>query len=370
MATSNRIKVMISSRCKDKLRLNGGKSLKDIRKDLKESIEELTIGDDRIFEVWISDDSPPQGGNWNSREVCVRAAAVCDILLVLYNGNAGNVLAGGSIGICHEEMQAGLDSSPSKVRLIDLGIDKKNQNLKKGPHKIFQEYVNKENLFRGGDISSLEDVEKRVMEALQDALVRLTFAGKMANAGDTTESALGWSRMNYENRASAMKESLYAAARNTTGAFEYKDGLFVKIGDAYVLAVMHAIPDAMSISAAKEMVGQPFLKDYLFANIIEEDDRGGPIHIIACHKGATENQAIKLLGFPDATIISGPFGVFVADNIQKVQFVFITQCREETHTILGFQNFFEWLSRTGEDKFIAERALARARIVQSIADEV
>ena len=52
--------------------------------------------------------------------------------------------------------------------------------------------------------------------------------------------------------------------------------------------------------------------------------RGGPVHVIACHKTATESQAARLLGFPDATLVSAPFGIFAADPVQKVQFAFIT----------------------------------------------
>jgi hypothetical protein len=96
---------------------------------------------------------------------------------------------------------------------------------------------------------------------------------------------------------------------------------------------------------------------------------GGPLHIIACHRTATETQAIKLLGFPDATVVSAPFGVFVADNIQKIQFVFIVNCRDESTTRHGVQRFFEWLEQTGEDVLIAQRAKSRASIVKAIAKE-
>lgn len=39
--------------------------------------------------------------------------------------------------------------------------------------------------------------------------------------------------------------------------------------------------------------------------------------MIACNKGATETHATSPLGFPDATVVSDPFGVFVAD-VQNV----------------------------------------------------
>ena len=136
-----------------------------------------------------------------------------------------------------------------------------------------------------------------------------------------------------------------------------------------MLIVPHAIPAAISVGPAKEMVGQPFLRDHELHRVLK-DDRGGPVHIIACNKSATESQAIKLLGFPDATVVTTPFGVFVADNIQKVQFAFIVNCRDEATTRHGAQRFFEWLSQTGEEAFVAERAGARARIVRAIAKEL
>ena len=98
--------------------------------------------------------------------------------------------------------------------------------------------------------------------------------------------------------------------------------------------------------------------------------RGGPVHVIACHKTATEAQATKLLGVSDATVVSAPFGIFVADNIQKVQFAFIVNCRDEANTRHGAQRFFEWLAQTDEEALVAERARARARIVRAIAKEV
>src|SRR5205085_3247372 len=113
---------------------------------------------------------------------------------------------------------------------------------------------------------------------------------------------------------------------------------------------------------AKEMVGQPFLRDHELVESLK-GSRGGPVHVIACHKTATEAQATRLLGFPDATVVSSPFGVFVADNIQKVQFAFIVNCRDETNTRHGAQRFFKWLSETGEEALVASRAIARARIV-------
>ena len=158
------------------------------------------------------------------------------------------------------------------------------------------------------------------------------------------------------------------AIRKRAGSRDDGDHLIVRLADLDILVVPDASPAAITVGAAKEMVGQPFLHDHERSQVLT-GKRGGPIHIIGCHKNATELQATKLLGFPDATVVSAPFGVFVADNIQKVQFAFIVNCRDDANTRHGVQRFFEWLEQTGEDKLVADRAKARARIVSAIAKE-
>ena len=70
---------------------------------------------------------------------------------------------------------------------------------------------------------------------------------------------------------------------------------------------------------------------------------GGPVHLIACHKTVTESQAIRQLGFPDAIVVSAPFGIYVADDVQKIQMVFIANCRDESTTQAHVQRFLQWL---------------------------
>jgi hypothetical protein len=96
---------------------------------------------------------------------------------------------------------------------------------------------------------------------------------------------------------------------------------------------------------------------------------GGPLHVIACHRTVSETQATNLLGFPDATVVNSPFGVYLADEVQKVQFVFLANCRDSVQTRLASQRFFEWLDQAGESRLLAARAKARARIVTAIAKE-
>ena len=108
--------------------------------------------------------------------------------------------------------------------------------------------------------------------------------------------------------------------------------------------------------------------DHEHAHLLQ--DAHGPVHLIACHRGATETQATALLGFADATVVSGPFGVFVADDVQKVQFAFLANCRDASQTRHALQRFREWLDQTGEAQRLAKRAVSRARIVSVVAAEL
>ena len=376
MAKSSKLRVMISSRCNDRFPQKSGRVLSDIRKDLKKEIEALEVFGEPIFEVWINEDTPPQGGTWDSWDVCLQAVDDCDVLIALSNGNAGWAENGGDIGICHAELSRGLSRAPGKVRLISLGNIATPDTAEGERNKRFQEYVNRQSLFRGGNVATEADLKARVKEAVRDALIMLAQAGVRESSKGRFHSgeALDWARLDFAARQKAMKNVLREAMRQRAGSSTDGEHLFVQLGGVDILCVPAAIPAALTVSAAKEMVGQPFLRDHELSSTLTKvkgkKKRGGPIHVIACHKGATEAQATRLLGFPDATVVSAPFGIFVADNVQKVQFAFIVNCRDESTTRHGVQRFFEWLAQSGEEALVAERAKARGRIVAAIAKEV
>lgn len=370
MAKSSKIRVMISSRCLDHFPINDGRSLSEIRSELKKEIESLEIFGKKTFDVWINEETPPQGGTWDSWDVCIQAVKDCDILIVLNNGNAGWAKSGG-IGICHAELMTGLSQAPGKVRIIALKNVEIDESTPEGmQNKKFRDYVAVQNIFRGGTVNTEDDLKERVKEAIYDALINLTQAGvREASKGRFhSGEALDWSHMDFKTRREAIQSVIFNSMGQHSGSFIEDEHLIINLAETEILTVPDAIPASLTIGAAKEMVGQPFLRDHeIPLNFIE--DRGGPLHIIGCHKTATEAQATKMLGFADATIVNAPFGIFVADNIQKVQFAFIVNCRDETTTSHGVQRFFEWMSQTGEDKKVAERSLSRARIVSAIAKE-
>jgi len=363
---------MISSRCNDPFPNPSGRQLSDIRREIKTEIESLKVFDKEVFEVWINEDTAPQPGTQDSWEVCLQAVKDCDIFIALYNGNAGWAKEGGDIGICHAEYMRGRSLASGKVWTVALEGEANNDETSAEGlrNKRFQEYVHKQDPFRGGIVTTEEELKIRVKETLHGALLSLAKGGvRDASKGKFhSGEALDWSRLDFRTRREEMQKVLYDQMLQRTGSTEVDNRLIVKISGYNILTIPDAIPAALTVSAAKELVGQPFLLDHELAAFLNKS-RGGPLHIIGCHKNATESQAIKLLGFPDATVVSAPFGIFVADNIQKVQFAFLVNCRDETTTRYSLQQFFEWLSQTGEDVLVAERAQSRARIVAAIAKE-
>jgi hypothetical protein len=371
MAKSSRLRVMLSSRCNDKFPAGaGGVPLSRIRLDLKSAIEATTLFGKQVFEVWINEDTPPQGGTWDSWDVCLQAVKDCDILIVLSNGNAGWAQEGGDIGICHAELMMGLSHAPGKVRVVSLGDIPISTSPEGKRNKRFQSYVATQSLFRGGAVANIDALKDRVTQAIHQAVISLTQSGVLESTRGRayTGQALDWTRLDFRARHLEMRRVLSDSLLQRTGTTQDGEHIFVKIGTTDVLVVPNAIPAAMTVGPAKEIVGQPFLRDHLLADALK-GNRGGPVHVIACHKTATEAQATKLLGFPDATVVSAPFGVFVADQIQMVQFAFIVNCSDEASTRHGIQRFFEWLAQTQEDALVAKRAKARARIVRVIAQE-
>jgi hypothetical protein len=363
---------MISSRSKGNFRGGSdGQPLPEIRKELKKEIENLKVLGRQMFEVWINEEPPPQGGSWDSWDTCLKSVRDCDILIALSNGYAGRAEDGGEIGICHAELMAGLAHAPAKVRVIGLGSIPIDKTIEGNRNALFQKYLSTQSLFRGSEVKTVKELKDRVKDAVYEALISLVQAGECESSRghyDPAE-ALNWRLLDFEAREQAMLKILQDEIGQHSGSKREGINRIVSLGDTDVLLVPHAVPTAFSIGSAKEMVGQPFLRDHELDGVLTKDC-GGPLHLIACHKNTTESQAIKLLGFLDATVMPTPFGVFVADNIQKVQIAFIVSCRDEASTRHGVQRFFLWLAQSGEEAYIAKRAKARARIVHTIAKEL
>jgi len=370
MATTPKIQVMLSSRCNDPFSDTESTTLTDIRRDLKRSIENQQLFGLKPFKVWINEDAEPQDHLVDSWDACLRQVRDCNILIVLYNGNAGWAKTGEDIGICQAEYAEGLKTAPGKVRLVELPLCKSSTEADQAArNERFAEFKKAASGFRGGLVKTLDDLKNQVEKALFDAVLAQTRRGGEADKSSRFDlgAALEWSRLDFVGRKEAMEAELYKALKGRPGTKETNSSLTIQIERSSVLVCIHAVPAAFSIAAAREMVGRPHLRDYQLASKL--GSAGGPLHLIACHRSVSEAQATNLLGFPDATVINSPFGVYVADNIQKMQFVFLANCRDPIQTRLGVQRFLEWLEQAGESQLLTKRAKARANIIKVIACE-
>jgi hypothetical protein len=132
-----------------------------------------------------------------------------------------------------------------------------------------------------------------------------------------------------------------------------------------ILAHVNAVPAAMSVAPARELVGQPFRRD---ARVVRDqpEEMGGPVHFVACHRGVTEAQALRVLGIPDAVAITTPFGVHVVDRIEYVQMTFLANCRDPSAIRGAVARMHEWWTQSGEGARVFDRAVRRRAIVNAV----
>lgn len=379
MAQPN-LKLMISSRCDDTMLLDDAGneiSLSDARKSWKSMIErEIYLGR-KLLTVWINEEEVADQGT-DAWDECLKQAASCDMFISIFDGSAGwQDKRNPGIGICHAEFDAAFSQAPEKVRVIRLA----NAKPSPGADWAFFSALTKPNGFHSfvgkKDDRRVKqaDLTKEIGKVARELLLRLAHAGAadLKQSGPNIGEALDWSRMNFQQRAQAIKSAITNALSNRPNAYSPNgtDITVVEIEKSKIAMVPHAIPAAFGVSAAKEMTGQPFLRDHDYVSeLSRSDDVAGPVHIIGCSKSVTEAQAIALLGFPDATIVPGAFGVYVADNVQKIQMCLVTNCRDASSTVHGVQRMFEWLDRSGESKHLLRRAKSRRKIVNAVIAEM
>jgi hypothetical protein len=358
---------MVSSRCLDHFPAVGAIDLSDVRRRLKDRIEKVKLFGQQLISVWINEDAPPAPGE-EGWDACMQQVDRCDILLVLYNGNAGWTAQAGGVGICHGEFQHAYEKAPGKVYPIQLGSTADIKGHSETADARFQAYVETANLFRGSaktETELLAVAEETLLHAIA-GLVEL--GGREARRGRYYfGEALEWSKLDYAHREAV----ICGVIRNALvedGASAVDERLIAQnVGSEQVLFKIHAVPASLTVSSARELVGRPFLKDHELIDQLE--DRAGPVYLIGCNRTVTETQAASVLGFPDAIIVAGPFGVYVADEVQKIQFVLLANCRDESLTRISLQRFSLWLSQSGEGARVAERARARSRIAKAVAAE-
>jgi len=127
-------------------------------------------------------------------------------LIAIVNGNAGWAAESPEIGICHAELMEGYRTNPSKVRVIAIEDAKTTDRAQNLRNDRFKDFVSRRSPFRGGTVNNIDELKKRVKEALFDAVLSASREG--AHSGRTaradTGEALDWTRLDFKSRALKM----------------------------------------------------------------------------------------------------------------------------------------------------------------------
>jgi len=361
-----KIKIMISSQCNRQFP-DGGRTLTDIRREIRDRIEAQTVLGTSLFDVWINEDSAGRGTDINSWDACLAEVRKADILIVLNAGHGGWAPNDGDNGICHAELMTAHNASPAKIRVIPLvGTQPLPDELSKTNDR-FKDYVGKLNPF-APSARTEADLFEMVDKAVADAVASLVGLGVMeaGKGGFSSGDALVWGRLSFEARAERMRSTMAAALIESGGVARGPNMVEVKLGGGQVVLHLHASPASFSVAAAREQVGRPFLADHQ-ATPGYGKNVAGPVHVIASLAGVTETQARTLLGFPDATFVTPGFGIFAADEVQHIQFAMLKDCRDDTTVRGAMHRLRSWLEETGEDRVVLDRARRRRIIADAIA---
>jgi hypothetical protein len=366
------IRVMISSRSKQPFPYKGRTGLlSEVREDLAALIRDEPLFAEPLFTLWINEPAPAAGNDiWDE---CMARVQKADLLIAIYSGDAGWAKEGGEVGICHAELDKALNSARGKVRILQV---EPLARLRKGPDRkrdeLFRAFVERQQAFTGTPCKNGEELIALCKRTLREAVADMVRLGvREASKGKFyMGEALDWTRMDFRTRQSKMESVLIETLldRYKGRCLDRSNAVTLEVLGTELLVVCSAIPGPYSIPEARERANQLFLQDWRYAPMLKSSAIG-PVHFVACHRSMTEFQTIRQLGFADATIVTTPFGIYVADDIQKMQLVYLANCRDETTLRYRVQRTFDWLGVAGEGSRFLERAAARARIAQAVAKE-
>lgn len=367
-----KLKLMLSSRS-DKFSIPDGSggsiSLRDVRVQIRRDIEEANFLGESLLDVWINEteDGDHDETAWDE---CIRQAEDCDLFISLYDGSAGWAPIGGAVGICQAEFDAALRLAPAKVKVIRLpGASMKAGNVL---DQRFHDALSRASRFEVHVKTDWPELRKRVHGLVRQMVLAAAQEGarEFRKSGANVGQALDWSRLTFSERSHAIANTISGSLENRGATLLRGDVVraVTQIGTQKILFCCHGAPRSLSLAAAREFVGQPFLRDHRLIDGAAPDV-SGPVHFVGCPKGVTENQAVNLLGFPDFTVVEGSFGVYAADKTLKIQLCLLRDCADPGSTRNAVGRFFEWLDRSGELFLLSERASARRRIIDAILGE-
>jgi hypothetical protein len=333
------LKVMISSRCATVIPLKEERgtrlvTLTEIRAAAKERLEGIKFGHLELFEVWINEFAPSAGLDFTSWNLCTREAEQADIFVYLDSPDPGwfDSKRAGSIGICHAELQAAVESGRRKVRGVKIPYDETGLTADEvARNKAFAAYKRDARIepFRPEILptDTIDGAVDKLVEAVFAAVVELTKAGRRASSAAqySLGDAMTWAEMDISSREGAMEVAVEDAMSEMELSGSYEP---------------HVLAEAYSLSWARERLGKPFLSP-------PSGSDGRPL-LIACYKSITENQARSFLGHAAVMTVITEFGLFARDLRTHTQVVFLKHCRDKGCLKQRLLSAEEWLKTIEE----------------------
>ena len=369
------LKLMVSSRS-DRFSIDddaGGRmTLRQARLALKQEVAAAAFLGSSLVEVWINED---ETGNRDQTawDECLAHAEECDLFVSLYDGSAGWSVDRGSLGICQAEFDAALRTAPGKVRVLTLP----GATVRSGPDRArdlrFKDALTAANRFQVPVVGGWIALRERFLQTVREQVLKFAHEGSREHRKScgNVGQALDWSRMSFPDRSAAIGTTIASALAGRAGRLLPGNGpamAAAELDGDQLLFVCHGAPRPLSTAAGRDAVGQPFLQDHLHA-ARAGDGVDGPIHLIGCPKGVTDNQAVALLGFPEFVVVEGSFGVYASDAVQKIQLCLLANCADPGSTRNAVERLLEWLGRSRELPTMAARAASRRRIIEAIRAE-
>ena len=367
------IRVMLSSRSMSRVFAPPNETtLEDLRRKLQEHLHALRwvlpgevsgpglTSDDPIFDVWIHENDTASSDD-NTFERSLKEIRRADIIIVLYTGEAGSAEGNDQIGICHAELQEALARRGAVVHIVELEPTKQAED----PNDLrFRQYVSDLKRFHT-KAENEQDLLAKVRRLLHKAVAELTKHGARGRPRLDRGQPLDWNRLDLVSRQRTMRNALTAELGVWPPDPKIKAPVVIELAGRRFGARLDAIPAALSVAAARELVGQPFHRDHHFVSRLSKS-QPGVIHLIACHRGVTEAQATRMLGTPDAIAVPSDFGVYAADHVQHIQMFLLAHCADESAIGVAVRRLDEWLRQTDEIDRVARRAEARRQILLAV----
>jgi len=360
------IRVFISSRVYSKLYNKFGEdyTLSNLRVKIKETLEAEELLGEKIIQVVINEDS--FNGNFSKDwyQQCLLELRQSHACVILYSEDSGWFQPGtDDNGICHEEFIIAFSQMSQTTfgfNLSNLVEPIKATKEKKERNTRFEKEIKSNGVFLESiNADSAEELEVKIITQIKKKLLHsiatsIDLLKSHSRSSNTFESTLDWSKLSYNQRINEMEKQLMDSHQ--------KDELFKDVIISY-----HAIPDHMSVADARNRINRPFLEEYDLLDKYKGYDKG-IIHMIAVYGSATEIQAKNLVGYPDLTVIKGPFGFYLWDKIRHIQIFFLSRCINPETIRSRIMEVRNWIKASKELNNIHDRAEGRYKINQTIKE--